>query len=450
MPRARSLFALIAVAAAALTALAGGSAASARANDCGPLPPLLQTPLLPCIQPPLAVPVAVPAPLPSLIAPTGRRQLLLRLAPIFQPDQLEPLLAPLGATLDRSLPQIRVVSISVPEATADLVAAALRRNPAIEEVEPEQTFSLAETTPNDAHWTSQWGLKLAGFTRAWDVTRGSRRILVAVPDTGVERAHPDLRGTVLPGHDFVADDDDPADENGHGTAVAGIIAAHTNNRAGVAGACWKCRILPVRVLGKDGNGDSATLAAGILWAVDRGADVINLSLGGRGTTMAERGAIAYAADHDVAIVAAAGNDGTTRREYPAAGRSVIAVAATDASDQLYRWSNRGAWIDVAAPGCNTAPWRGQTYATFCGTSSATPLVAGLVALVRAAHPDATAGETARLVRAAARPVSAAAGAGRADAARALPAVRKQRPAGRPAKDRLVTRVVASLRRGHRG
>jgi subtilisin family serine protease len=372
---------------------------------------------------------------PPTLVPGGSRHLLVRLAPAAPLDVVFA-----GATVERRLTQLRILSIRVPEATAELVLAALRGNPAVEAVESEVTYSISDTTPNDSHWTSQWGLKQTGFPQAWDVTRGSPRVVVGVLDTGVERSHPDLVGAVLAGRDFVSDDGDPSDEAGHGTAVAGILAARTNNRAGVAGACWSCRVLPVRVLGRDGKGDSATLAAGILWAVDHGADVLNLSLGGDTTTMAEREAVAYAVAHDVVVVAAAGNDGQTRREYPAATAGVIGVAGSDATGRLYDWSNRGSWVDVAAPGCNTSPWRGHAYATFCGTSSAAPLVSGLAALLRSAHPDASAAEIARLVTA---------GDGRLDAARAFPrppAARASRPPARVRRDRLVTRVIAALRR----
>jgi thermitase len=401
------------MAAVALT-LVGGPAGppTAAAGECG---------LLPCL----------PAP---TVLPGGSRKVLVRLAPAAPLD-----IVFAGATVERRLTQLRILSISVPEATADVVLAGLRRNPAVEAVEPEATYSLSETTPNDAHWTSQWGLRQTGFPQAWDVTHGSPRIVVGVLDTGVERSHPDLAGAVLAGRDFVSDDADPADEAGHGTAVAGILAARTNNRAGVAGACWSCRVLPVRVLGRDGKGESATLAAGIVWAVDHGADVLNLSLGGDTTTMAERDAVAYAVGHDVVVVAAAGNDGKTRREYPAATAGVIGVAGSDAEGRLYDWSNRGSWVDVAAPGCNTSPWRGHAYSTFCGTSSAAPLVSGLAALVRSAHPGASAAEIARLVTGR---------DGRLDAARAFPRppARASRPAARVRHDRMVTRVIAALRR----
>src|SRR5262249_35982897 len=160
-------------------------------------------------------------------------------------------------------------------------------------------------------------------------------------DTGVDANHPDLRGAVLQGFDVVGNTTSTADVEGHGTSVAGIIAARSDNAAGVAGICWTCTILPVKVLGADGTGDMATLASGIIGAADAGARVINMSLGGPvgGPTLDQ--AIAYAVAKNVVLVAAAGNDGTSTPFFPAANPNVIGVAATDEADQLYSWSNRG-------------------------------------------------------------------------------------------------------------
>jgi thermitase len=351
----------------------------------------------------------------------GESRLLVRLAPGVTSGSFDPLLSSLGATVERSLWEIRVLSLRVPSVTEELALRALQRHPDIEEVEQEAVVSAVEASPNDAHWPGQWGVRRAGFPAAWATTRGSAKTIVAVVDTGVEAAHPDLRTALLPGRDFVDGDRTPSDEHGHGTAVAGVLAARTNNRAGIAGVCWNCRVLPVSVLDRNGSGDSATLAAGIIWAVDQGADVINLSLAGDRLTIAEDGALAYAARHDLILVAAAGNEGNRIRQYPAADKRVIAVAASDPSDRLYPWSSRGEWVDVFAPGCNTSSWRGGNYATFCGTSSATPLVSGLAALIRSVRPRATSTEVMDSVLR-----SASSAARRVDAARAFPAAESKR------------------------
>ena len=202
-------------------------------------------------------------------------------------------------------------------------------------------------------------------------------VVVAVLDTGVSPA-PGAR--LLPGIDLVAGDDDAADENGHGTAVAATIARH----------CESCTILPVRVLSRAGLAPWPRVAAGIVWAVDNGARVVNVSIAGPNGSAALRDAVAYAAARDVLVVASAGNGGDARRQYPAAYRSVVAVAAADSSGRLADWSSRGGWVDVIAPGCGELPQAGGGSDWACGTSFAAPLAAALAGATFAADPDAAA------------------------------------------------------------
>jgi subtilisin family serine protease len=289
-------------------------------------------------------------------------------------------------------------------------------------------LAAVDTVPNDFDWPEQWGLRRTEFPQAWGAAQNGSRTVVAVLDTGVERTHPELAGLVLRGTDFVNDDAEAADDNGHGTAVAGIIAARANNGIGIAGACWPCAILPVKVLGRNGSGITSDVAAGIIWAVEHGARVINMSLGGFGTTIALRDALAYAAGRDVVLVGAAGNDGLSDRFYPAADQHVVAVAASNPADQLYVWSNRGPWVDVAAPGCTPTLWRGAGYAGFCGTSAASPIVTALAGLIRSTRPAASRAEVARAITESAHAI-ASVECGRIDAAGAL-SVSRSAPAGR--------------------
>jgi subtilisin family serine protease len=177
--------------------------------------------------------------------------------------------------------------------------------------------------------------------------------------------------------------------------------------------------MPVKVLGADGSGTTADVAAGIIWAANHGAKVINLSLGAPDTTDALSEAVSYALSRDVVIVASAGNASSDIPFYPAAAPNVISVAATNESDHLYSWSNRGPWVQVAAPGCNSAPWPKNSYVGFCGTSAAAPLVAGLAGLVRSAWPQATAAETAAAVVGSVEGVAGDVRRGRINAALAL-------------------------------
>jgi subtilisin family serine protease len=324
-----------------------------------------------------------------------------------------------GVAPERPLWQLRAYLGRVEPERRDDALAFLRRADAVDSAGQEVILEGLETTPNDEAWSDQWGLHVAGFPRAWDFTRGSAKIVVAVIDTGVELDHPELRGSFVPGYDLINQDSDASDDHGHGTAVAGVLAARANNGQGVAGVCWACRIMPVKVLNDNGLGSSALIAAGVVWATDHGAQVINLSLGGPGTTSALADAVAYATRKGAIVVAAAGNSGTSTSFYPAAEPTAIAVAATDRSDRLYSWSNYGAWIGFAAPGCNLAPLRGGRYAEFCGTSSATPVVAGLAALALSANPDVPREELERAIRNTAVSVGGDIRYGRVDASRTI-------------------------------
>lgn len=204
--------------------------------------------------------------------------------------------------------------------------------------------------------------------------------LVAVVDTGVS-THEGLR--LEPGVDLVDSDSEPTDANGHGTAVAAEVLA----------ACPGCTVLPVRVLSTAGTAPWARVAAGIVWSVDHGARVINVSIAGSDGSQDLRAAVLYAQRHDALVVAAAGNAADTRPAYPAAYRDVVGVAAEDADGRLYDWSSRGAWVDLAAPGCATLP-TDTSDAAACGTSFAAPLVAGIAALERGSDPKTSATEIA--------------------------------------------------------
>jgi subtilisin family serine protease len=216
-------------------------------------------------------------------------------------------------------------------------------------------------------------------------------VVVAVVDSGVQADHPALAGRVLPGWNFVDGNGDTSDDNGHGTAVAGVVVAAEGSTG--TGACSECRILPVKVLDSHAVGNWETVAAGIVWAADHGAQVINLSFGAPRVPDSLGSAVSYAVSKGAIVVAAAGNDGKDESFYPAGYPSVISVAGVDANETRYRWSNFGAHVTVAAPGCATAAWPGGGYLDdFCGTSTAAPFVAGLAALALSFRPGLTPAE----------------------------------------------------------
>lgn len=284
----------------------------------------------------------------------------------------------LGATL-----------VEVPAADAATARARLDALPGVDAAYRPGT-ARAHLTPDDPLWPTQTAtVGSLGLTSAWDTTTGSSGVVIAVLDSGVDEI-PDLAGRVLVGTNFVTPGGPTADDFGHGTRTAAIAAARGDDGAGGAGVCWECRILPVKVLDAEGYGSLFDVAQGIVWAADRGADVINLSLGAREDDPVVRQALDYAFARDVVVVASAGNDGGTVPNYPAASPGVVSVAGlADDGVNPAVWSARGAyWVDVAAPGCNWVSPDGGAV-RFCGTSSSAPLVAGIAALVRSARPAAT-------------------------------------------------------------
>jgi thermitase len=260
----------------------------------------------------------------------------------------------------------------------------------VEYAEPNTTLH-ASYVPNDPDYkTKQYAPQKVSAEQAWDTTQSSSNVKIAVIDTGVDYNHPDLSGKVIKGADFVDDDNDPIDENEHGTHVAGIAAANTNNGVGIAGLAPKASILAVRVLDADGSGSLDDVAQGIRYAADQGAQVINLSLGGSIGSQTLQDAVNYAWNKGSVVVAAAGNSGVALPSYPAYYSNAIAVAATDQNDQKASFSNFGTWVDIAAPGVDiysTTP--NNQYASFSGTSMASPVVAGVAGLLAAQGKNAS-------------------------------------------------------------
>jgi hypothetical protein len=245
---------------------------------------------------------------------------------------------------------------------------------------------VTRLSAGDPMESAQWGWRRLGGS---DLARlgDASGLIVAVLDTGVDASHPDLVGRVLPGWDSMNPEGDGRfDPNGHGTHVAGILGASSGNGEGISGVAPGVAILPVRVLDATGNGDDDELALGIIWAVDNGADILNLSIGGAIPSTLLEGAIDYALSNGVLVVVAAGNDGATGNipSYPAAYRQVLAVGSTDSSDRRSIFSNTGEYLDIAAPGSwIVSTWPGGRYQTSSGTSMAAPFVAGAAALLQA-------------------------------------------------------------------
>ena len=338
------------------------------------------------------------------------------------------------------------------------IAKAVNALRAISWAEPNGILSSARE-PNDARWPSQDDFRAMRIPEAWDTTTGSTSVVVAVVDSGIW-VHPDLSGRMLPGYDFVSSthsamdgggwDADPtdSDQNFHGTHVAGTIGAAANNRSGVAGVLWNARIVPIRVLGRDGRGTNFDIAAGIRWAAGLAvsgapqnanpARVINLSLGG-GFGQAVADAVDGALGANVVVVAAAGNDAVSTLTYPAALPGVIAVSAVAPDFAPASYSNFGTWISVSAPGGDSqytgtgilstyvdAATLQPTFRELDGTSMACPHVAGVAALVLSVKPTLTPTQLKSLLEATAQDLGPAGfdvdfGHGMVDAAAAIDA-----------------------------
>lgn len=280
--------------------------------------------------------------------------------------------------------------------------------------EPNYIYT-ASISPNDPRAAQQYANQNTSLLSAWGVATGSKSVQIAIIDTGVQYTHPDLAANMWSnpnetvdgidndkngfvddtvGYDFVQSDNDPNDLNEHGTHCSGSAAAVGNNGEGVAGASWNASIMAVRVLDAQGSGFLSDVATGVRYAVDNGAHVLSLSLGGSSSSQVLENALSYACSKGAFIAVAAGNESANNDvtpSYPANYNlpCLISVAATDSSDQLADFSNFGAsTVNIAAPGVeilSTVP--GSSYGFLSGTSMATPLVAGIGALVKSVKPE---------------------------------------------------------------
>ncbi len=362
-------------------------------------------------------------PKPDWAAAHVERQLVVKLPDASaSASDAEARLAASGVRVLRTIPALGLAVVeTAPGAALAETAADLEARAGIEWAEPNYTLAL-DLAPTDLYYPQYQVAYLSKLNveEAWTRTLGRSEVVIAVLDTGVDLTHEDLRAGIwlnrgetgkddqdrdkatngvdddgngfiddVQGWDFAENDNVPDDDYGHGTHVAGIAAARTNNGIGIAGMAGAATIMPVDVF-KGGIGAYDDLILALIYATDNGADVINMSLGASSYSRGEEMAVDYAWSHGVVVVAAAGNTGRETYHYPAAHEHAIAVAATTATGTLAGFSTRGNFVDVAAPGSLVwSTYRGNSYVAMSGTSMATPHVSGLAALILSINPTLT-------------------------------------------------------------
>ncbi|MBI4214429.1 S8 family serine peptidase [archaeon] len=313
---------------------------------------------------------------------------------------------------------------------ADVLAAvnAYSKKKGVVYAEPDYLYE-ATVQPNDPQFGSQWAFASNPLiTReGWDIETGDPSVIIAILDTGIDYNHPDLAQNIYNnpaevqgngvdddsnnytddyfGWNFAYGNSNTLDDNGHGTAVAGIAAAVSNNGVGVAGTCWRCKLMPVKVLNSAGSGYSSRIAQGVIYSVDKGARVISMSLSSHYSSFTLQSAIDYAVQRGRFVVAAAGNENSQIREYPGAYYYVAAVGATTQSGQRAFFSNYGDWVDLAAPGeIVLSTSRGGTYGYYDGTSVSVPFVSGLGGLIFSKNPSFSGGDVRVIIEESATPI----------------------------------------------
>lgn len=272
--------------------------------------------------------------------------------------------------------------VDVPEYSEESVIAALNQHPHLKYAEPDYIFH-ANLTPNDPYFGSAWHLSKTGATAAWDISQGAG-ITIAILDTGIDSTHPDLAGKIVSGWNFYDNNSNTTDVNGHGTAVAGAAAASSNNGIGVSAMAGQAKIMPVRIASPEATAYGSTIAQGLTWAADRGVRVANISYANVPASSTIINAAQYMKNKGGLVIVAAGNSGKNEGFTPTT--SMIPVSATNSTDTKTSWSSFGNYVALSAPGINIwTTYRNASYGTAWGTSLASPVVAGAVALMMSAN-----------------------------------------------------------------
>src|SRR5450756_129380 len=315
------------------------------------------------------------------------------------PDRVSRAFLMQGAVGMRRIPQLGHHVLQIPEARVDRAIESLLDTGLFTFVERDG-IAFAEAVPNDAYFASQWHLATIQAPSAWNSSVGSAAQPIAIVDSGIDATHPDLASRIMAGWNFLSGNTDTHDQMGHGSAVAGTVAAATNNLTGVAGVTWANPIMPLVVVDSTGYAYYSNIASAITYAADHGARIINISIGGTSPSSSLQSAVNYAWNKGSVVFAAAGNGGSSTPYYPAGCDNVVAVSATDQSDALAGFSNYGSWIDLSAPGTDILTTSsGGGYGPHSGTSFSSPIAAGVGALALAVRPSLSASALVSLLEA---------------------------------------------------
>jgi hypothetical protein len=323
-----------------------------------------------------------------------KTELLIKFKPGVSEKTIEKMLTSLGLEIRDKIPQINVFIVSATQKTLNQIRSLTLQNPIIDHVEDDMKIPLTEI-PNDKYYELQWHLQKIQAPDAWNISKGEPNIIIAVLDTGVDPNYPDLKDKLLEGYNAYDDSKNATGDLAHGTAVAGTVAAITNNTLGISAIAWKNMILPIKV-NPPGQGYTtfSLLAKGLVYAADKGAKVACISWQiFNGTTLTS--AAKYFTDKGGLVIAAAGNTG--KYENYVDNPYILTVSATNKTDYITTWSSYGPYVDLSAPGAGIFTlipgWQATSYdyayGYWSGTSFSTPIVAGLAALIFSTNPNLT-------------------------------------------------------------
>jgi len=314
----------------------------------------------------------------------------------LSPEEAEAVVKSAGGKNSKKLGDLNVHVVELPEtANFHAVENAFKGRKEVEFTEPDMIVSVDQVAPNDPSYPSQWHLPKIQTPTAWSTTKGSTAIKIAILDSGVDPNHEDLYSRLVPGWNTFDGNNNTADVYGHGTKVAGTASASSNNGMGVAGVSWETLIMPIRVTDTAGYAYYSTLASGLNWAANNGARVANMSFDVTGSSTISSAAQYFQSKGGV-VITSAGNSGAASDLAPSP--YMTTVSGTDPNDAIYGWSTTGKRVTLSAPGCVTTTFNGNGYGGACGTSFASPIVAGVAALVLSANPNLTAAQVTSILQ----------------------------------------------------